>query len=220
MTQSNHFIIDGLDNTHGNWMNPTPFVTKEKFRKLEEKLNHQLAQKDKELAEKNQELTQKNQKLTEKNEKIKELDRTIEIQDENMIKNIAENEKIHATLESLGIEFKKMTCNYESTIQELEKRIITQNEENEKKLELFMKKNLDLEAENRHVRETVTNQGSEMNNLFDKLATLEKKMKEDEQFHEKENQKQLEMIENLKKKNNEKDQMIQMLQSKRQNKQK
>lgn len=230
MTENNHFIIDGFDHTHGQWL--SPFVTRKSYQELlqkfetsqerEVKLEHQLAKKDNELTEKNQELTQKNQKLAEKNEKIKELDRTIEIQDENMIKNIAENEKIHATLESLGVEFKKMTCNYESTIQELENRIITQNDENEKKLTLYMKKNLDLEAENREVRQTVANQGSQMNNMLDKLATLETKLKEDEQFHEKENQKQLKMIENLKKSNNEQKQIIEKLknESKESNKKK
>ena len=126
MTENNHFIIDKFDHTHVQWL--SPLVTKKYYEELlqkfetsqkrEVKLEHQLAQKDNELTEKNQELTQKNQKLAEKNEKIRELDRTIKIQDENMIKNIAENEKIHATLESLEVEFKKMH--------------VTQSEEHEK----------------------------------------------------------------------------------------
>ena len=139
---------------------------------------------------------------------------------------ISERTRLAAELKIKTNQIKELVedCNEcekaKESLQENIEKLEKQNEKNEKKTELFMKKNLDLEEENRQVRQTVTNQGSEMNNLYDKLATLEEKLKKDEQFHEKENQKQLKMIENLKKKNNEKDEMIQQLQSKRQNKQK
>lgn len=117
--------------------------------------------------------------------------------------HISENTRLAAELEVKKKQIKELVedCNeYEKAKESLEK-----------KTELYMKKNLELDAENRKERETVINQGSQMNNLISELEKMENTLHEIKQLHEKKNQEQLAEIENLKKSNNEQKQTIEKL---------
>ena len=98
----------------------------------------------------------------------------------------------------------------ESLRKDIEK-LEEQNEKNEKKKELFMKRNRELEEANRKDKQTVINQGSQMNNLIIELETLQNTLHKVEQLFEKKNQEQLAEIKNLKESNNEQKQTIEKL---------
>jgi DNA repair exonuclease SbcCD ATPase subunit len=132
---------------------------------------------------------------------------------------ISERTRLAAELKIMTNQIKELVqdCNEcekaKESLQENIEKLEKQNEKNEEKTELFMKKNLELEAANRKDRQTVINLGSQMNNLIIELDTLENTLHKVKQLHEKTNQEQLAKIENLKKSNDKQKQTIEKLQN-------
>ena len=129
----------------------------------------------------------------------------ISVRDNQISNHISENTRLAAELKGYQGQIKKVVGDYnecrkakqslQENIEELEK----QNEENEKKTELFMKENLELEAENRKDKEKILNQGSQMNNLYNEIETLKNSLHKVDKLWEKKYQEKLAQIDMIQK---------------------